>query len=82
VGKCVSFSLAACLFTLQAQLKEMRKSLVKKAMQGYQKGRRATDISCARFLLEFCNAQIKQKLDNCEAILSISDVMKCVEIWQ
>ena len=67
---------------LQAQLKEMRKSLVKKAMQGDQKGRKATVISCPSFLLEFSDVQIKQVLDNCEVISSISDVMKCVEIWQ
>ena len=60
----------------------MRKALVKKAMQGDQKGRKATVISCPSFFLEFSDVQIKQVLDNCEAISSISDVMKCVEIWQ
>lgn len=67
---------------LQVKLKEMRKALVKKAMQGDQKGRKATVISCPSFFLEFSDVQIKQVLDNCEAISSISDVMKCVEIWQ
>ena len=60
----------------------MRKALVKKAMQGDQRGRKATVISCPSFFLEFSDVQIKQVLDNCEAISSISDVMKCVEVWQ
>lgn len=63
---------------LQVKLKEMRKALVKKAMQGDQKGRKATVISCPSFFLDFSDVQIKQVLNNCEAISSISDVMKCV----
>ena len=51
-------------------------------MQGDQKERKATVISCPSFLLEFTDIQIKQVLDNCELIMSIADVMLYVEVWQ
>ena len=60
----------------------MKKSVVVKAMQGDQKERKATVISCPSFLLEFTDIQIKQVLDNCELIMSIADVMLYVRQYR
>ena len=68
--------------TLHAKLKDMKESIVVKAMQGDQKERKATVISCPSFLLEFTDVQIKQVLDKCEFMMSIADVISHVEVWQ
>lgn len=68
--------------TLHAKLKDMKESIVVKAMQGDQKERKATVISCPSFLLEFTDVQIKQVLDKCEFMTSIADVISHVEVWQ
>lgn len=60
----------------------MKESIVVKAMQGDQKERKATVISCPSFLLEFTDVQIKQVLDKCEFMTSIADVISHVEVWQ
>ena len=44
------------------KLQDMKESIVIKAMQGDQKERKATVISCPSFLLEFTDVLIEQVL--------------------
>ena len=69
---------------LEQKLVHLRKSLVIKSlsMQGDQKERKATILSCQSFFLEFTKIQIKQVLENCEYITSVANVTRCVKIWQ
>lgn len=64
------------------KLQSLRKSIALKSVQGDQKGRKATVISCPSFFLEFTDIQIKQVMDNCGVITSIADIFSHVEIWQ
>lgn len=67
---------------LRKKLQCLQKFLVTKSMQGDQKERRATVLSCPNFFLEFTKTQIEQVLEHCACIASIDDVKRCAEIWQ
>ena len=65
------------------------KKLLKKKLQSYRRASLLpsstdsfTPVSYPNLFLEFGEVQIKQVLEHCDKILTISDIMKYVEIWR